>query len=87
MEPRALVICSPPASRTQPELKRQQTNGRVIMFFRDPGGEAGPALYTAEITGRNELRVPTPGYASDPAWWPLLSEARARGLGGFEPSY
>ena len=48
-------------------------NGRVIMFFRDPGGEAGPALYTVDITGRNELRVPTPGYASDPAWSPLLS--------------
>jgi TolB protein len=48
-------------------------NGRVIMFFRDPGGEGGPALFTVDITGRNELRVPTPGYASDPAWSPLLS--------------
>jgi TolB protein len=41
------------------------------MFFRDPG--AGPALYTVDISGRNELRVPTPGFASDPAWSPLLS--------------
>jgi TolB protein len=48
-------------------------NGRVIMFFRDPGGEAGPSLFTVDITGRNELKVPTPGYASDPAWSPLLS--------------
>jgi len=48
-------------------------NGRVIMFFRDPGGESGPALYTIDITGRNEQKVPTPGYASDPAWSPLLS--------------
>jgi TolB protein len=48
-------------------------NGRVLMFFRDPGGEAGPSLYTIDITGRNELKVPTPGYASDPAWSPLLS--------------
>jgi TolB protein len=48
-------------------------NGRVLMFFRDPGGNAGPALYTIDMTGRNELRVPTPGYASDPAWSPLLS--------------
>jgi len=48
-------------------------NGRVIMFFRDPGGPAGPSLYTVDITGRNELKVPTPGYASDPAWSPLLS--------------
>jgi TolB protein len=48
-------------------------NGRVLMFFRDPGGSAGPSLYTVDITGRNEQRVPTPGYASDPAWSPLLT--------------
>jgi TolB protein len=48
-------------------------NGRVVMFFRDPGGNAGPALYTIDLTGRNELRVQTPGFASDPAWSPLLS--------------
>jgi TolB protein len=48
-------------------------NGRVVMFFRDPGGSAGPSLYTVDVSGRNELRVPTPGYASDPAWSPLLS--------------
>jgi TolB protein len=47
-------------------------NGRVIMFFRDAGG-GGPSLYTVDITGRNELKVPTPSYASDPAWSPLLS--------------
>jgi len=47
-------------------------NGRVIMFFRDPGGTAGSNLYTVDITGRNEQRVPTPSYASDPAWSPLL---------------
>jgi TolB protein len=46
-------------------------NGRVIMFFRDPG--QGPSLYTIDITGRNELKVPTPSLASDPAWSPLLS--------------
>ena len=46
-------------------------NGRVLMFFRDMGG--GPSLYTIDISGRNELKVPTPGYASDPAWSPLLS--------------
>jgi TolB protein len=48
-------------------------NGRVVMFFRDPGGNGGPSLYTVDISGRNELRVPTPGFASDPAWSPLLS--------------
>ena len=46
-------------------------NGRVLMFFRDPG--QGPSLYTIDITGRNELKVPTPSLASDPAWSPLLS--------------
>jgi TolB protein len=48
-------------------------NGRVIMFFRDPGGNAGPQLFTIDVFGRNEQKVPTPSYASDPAWSPLLS--------------
>jgi TolB protein len=47
-------------------------NGRVLMFFRDPGGEGGPALYTVDVTGRNEQLLKTPSYASDPAWSPLL---------------
>ena len=47
-------------------------NGRVIMFFRDPGGNAGPSLYTVDVTGRNEQPLKTPSYASDPAWSPLL---------------
>ncbi|MDB5656179.1 MAG: TolB [Tardiphaga sp.] len=48
-------------------------NGRVIMFFREAGGAGGPSLFTVDVSGRNELKVPTPGYASDPAWSPLLS--------------
>src|SRR5919112_46310 len=51
-------------------------NGQYVMFFRDPGGQAGPALYSVDITGRVEQPVPTPTYASDPTWSPLLSEAR-----------
>ena len=47
-------------------------NGRVIMFFRDLGGNGGPALYTVDVTGRNEQPVRTPSYASDPSWSPLL---------------
>jgi TolB protein len=43
------------------------------MFFRDPGGNGGPSLYTVDISGRFEQPVPTPGFASDPAWSPLLS--------------
>jgi TolB protein len=48
-------------------------NGRVIMFFREGGGGGGPSLFTVDVTGRNEQRVPTPSFASDPAWSPLLS--------------
>lgn len=48
-------------------------NGRVLMFFRDtPGENGGPRLYTVDLTGRNERLVSTPGFASDPAWSPLL---------------
>jgi TolB protein len=48
-------------------------NGRVLMFFRDPAGTGGPSLFTIDVTGRNEQRVTTPSFASDPAWSPLLS--------------
>ncbi len=49
-------------------------NGRVLMFFRDAGGNGGgPGLFTVDVTGRNEQRTPTPSFASDPAWSPLLS--------------
>jgi len=48
-------------------------NGRVLMFFRDAAGTPGPSLYTIDITGRNEQKVQTPSFASDPAWSPLLS--------------
>ncbi|QFU15474.1 Tol-Pal system beta propeller repeat protein TolB [Microvirga thermotolerans] len=53
-------------------------NGQYILFFRDPGGQAGGKLYMVDITGRVEQPVPTPSYASDPAWSPLLSENRAQ---------
>jgi TolB protein len=48
-------------------------NGQYLMFFRDPGGETGGKLYMVDITGRVEVPVPTPAYASDPTWSPLLS--------------
>lgn len=47
-------------------------NGRVLMFFRDIKGGGGPQLYSIDLTGYNEQKVPTPGYASDPAWSPSL---------------
>jgi TolB protein len=48
-------------------------NGRVIMYFSDNVGSPGPSLYTIDTSGRNQQRVPTPSFASDPAWSPLLS--------------
>ncbi len=47
-------------------------NGRVVMFFREQRGEnGGPALWSVDLTGRNERKVDTPNFASDPAWSPL----------------
>ena len=49
-------------------------NGRVLMFFRDsPGESGGPQLFSVDITGYNEQQVPTPEFASDPAWSPKLN--------------
>jgi TolB protein len=49
-------------------------NGRVLMFFRDtPGANGGPQLWTIDVTGYNEARLPTPSFASDPAWSPLIN--------------
>ena len=48
-------------------------NGRVIMYFSDNVGSPGPSLFSIDIAGRNQQRVPTPSFASDPAWSPLLS--------------
>ncbi|TKT75365.1 Tol-Pal system protein TolB [Aquamicrobium sp. LC103] len=47
-------------------------NGRVLMFFRQPSGSGGPQLFSIDLTGRNEQRIQTPNYGSDPAWSPLL---------------
>ena len=48
-------------------------NGLYVMFFRDPGGQAGPKIMMADVFGRSEFPVPTPSYASDPSWSPLLN--------------
>jgi TolB protein len=48
-------------------------NGRFLMFFREQqGANGGPRLFSVDLTGRNERQVPTPSFASDPAWSPLL---------------
>ncbi|MCX5496539.1 Tol-Pal system beta propeller repeat protein TolB [Kaistia dalseonensis] len=49
-------------------------NGRVLMFFRDTqGATGGPQLWSIDLTGYNEFRVPTPAFASDPAWSSLIN--------------
>jgi len=48
-------------------------NGRVLMYFSDPGGNDGARLYSIDVWGRNNQQIPTETFASDPAWSPLLS--------------
>jgi TolB protein len=47
-------------------------NGQYIVLFRDPGGQGGGKLYMIDITGKVDVPVPTPSFASDPTWSPLL---------------
>ena len=48
-------------------------NGLYLMFFRDSGGGGGgPKIYMTDIYGHGEFLVPTPNYASDPSWGPLM---------------
>lgn len=48
-------------------------NGRVIMYFKDiPGATGGPQIWSVDLTGRNQNRVITPSFGSDPAWSPKL---------------
>ncbi|WP_424141240.1 Tol-Pal system beta propeller repeat protein TolB [Sphingosinicella humi] len=47
-------------------------NGRVIMFFRTAQGSGRTDLWSVDLTGVNERRIPTPLDGSDPAWSPLL---------------
>lgn len=46
-------------------------NGRYLIFFRENG--PGSKLFMVDTTGRIDVPIPTPGFASDPAWSPLLS--------------
>lgn len=47
-------------------------NGLYVMFFRDPSGSGGPRIHMIDVFGRGESPVPTPSFASDPSWGPLL---------------
>jgi TolB protein len=48
-------------------------NGLYLMFFRDPGGGGGSKIHMCDVFGRGEFPVPTPSFASDPSWGPLLT--------------
>ena len=47
-------------------------NGLYVMFFRETQGAPGAKIFMADIFGKGEFPIPTPNYASDPAWGPLL---------------
>lgn len=48
-------------------------NGRVLSYFKESRGASGKSaqLYTIDLTGFNEMVLPTPLGGSDPAWSPL----------------
>ena len=46
-----------------------------------PGGAGGAHIYMADIFGHGEFQVPTPAYASDPSWGPLLEVRDRPGAG------
>lgn len=48
-------------------------NGQYLVIFRDPGGQSGGKLHMIDVTGRVDQSLPTPSFASDPSWSPLLS--------------
>src|SRR5208283_5123145 len=47
-------------------------NGLYVLFFRGSRGTGGPKIYMTDIFGHGEFLVPTPSYASDPSWGPLM---------------
>ena len=54
-------------------------NGRVLAYFKEtPTGirrtERSAQIYTIDLTGYNEQRIPTPLDGSDPAWSPLNTQ-------------
>jgi len=47
-------------------------NGRVVNFFRTAQGSGKTELWSVDLTGINERRIPTPLDGSDPSWSPIL---------------
>ncbi|HEX4692956.1 Tol-Pal system beta propeller repeat protein TolB [Sphingomonas sp.] len=59
----------------QDEAPSWSPNGRVIMFFRSTEGGSGVAdLWSVDLTGVNERRLPTPFDGSDPNWGPIRTD-------------
>ena len=59
----------------QDEAPSWAPNGRVIMFFRSTEGGSGVAdLWSVDLTGVNERRLPTPFDGSDPSWGPIRAD-------------
>ena len=48
-------------------------NGRVVLFHRTAQGSGKADLWSVDLTGVNERRIPTPQDGSDPSWSPLLN--------------
>lgn len=55
----------------QDEAATWSPNGRVIMYQRSGRG-GPPSLWSVDLSGQNERKLPTPLDGSDPAWSPLL---------------
>ncbi len=47
-------------------------NGRYVMYFREGGGSGGASIWLADVTGTVQVQVKTQGFASGPAWSPML---------------
>jgi TolB protein len=59
----------------QDEAPSWAPNGRVVMFFRSTQGGSGVAdLWSVDLTGVNERRLPTPFDGSDPSWGPIRTD-------------
>ena len=46
-------------------------NGRVLTFYRASQGSGKADVWSVDLTGVNERRIPTPLDGSDPSWGPL----------------
>ncbi len=46
-------------------------NGRVLTYFRAAQGSGRTDVWSVDLTGINERRIPTPLDGSDPSWGPL----------------